>query len=247
MKNRLALATVLALGLSLACDQLQAPTDVVFAKGGNGKGNGNGGGNEDPPGPQGVVQLLIGNPDPNPSPLQVPLDLLWPGGGMEGDMYICTRDAVIVTIPIDDSGTVGELVDDYRFSFFNPLGSGLPCIELLIDCAVVELPGPGPAGISMEWINLDDCTPAVCPDNIWVPHPFVPDKFKQTLIEPPFCEGDANGDGTVDPLDSGYVLARFGCPVGTGDADCDAADVNGDGAVDPLDSGFVLARFGTCD
>ncbi len=54
------------------------------------------------------------------------------------------------------------------------------------------------------------------------------------------CEGDANGDGTVDPLDSGYVLARFGCSVGTGDPSCDAADQNGDGAVDPLDSGFVL-------
>ncbi|MCH7720651.1 MAG: hypothetical protein IH988_06625 [Planctomycetes bacterium] len=60
------------------------------------------------------------------------------------------------------------------------------------------------------------------------------------------CEGDANGDGTVDPLDSGYVLARFGCSVGTGDLDCDSADQNGDGAVDPLDSGFVLARFGEC-
>ena len=60
------------------------------------------------------------------------------------------------------------------------------------------------------------------------------------------CEGEANGDGTVEPLDSGYVLARFGCPVGTGDPSCDAADQNGDGAVDPLDSGFVLARFGEC-
>lgn len=64
-------------------------------------------------------------------------------------------------------------------------------------------------------------------------------------VMPP-CEGDANGDGTVDPLDSGYVLARFGCPVGTGDPSCDAADQNGDGSVDPLDSGFVLARFGDC-
>ena len=62
----------------------------------------------------------------------------------------------------------------------------------------------------------------------------------------PSCPGDANGDGTVDPLDSGFVLARFGCPVGTGDPSCDAADQNGDGAVDPLDSGFVLARFGEC-
>lgn len=60
------------------------------------------------------------------------------------------------------------------------------------------------------------------------------------------CEGDANGDGVVDPLDSGYVLARFGCLVGTGDPLCDAADQNGDGNVDPLDSGFVLARFGEC-
>jgi len=60
------------------------------------------------------------------------------------------------------------------------------------------------------------------------------------------CDGDANGDGTVDPLDAGYVLARFGCSVGTGDALCDAANVNGDGAVDPLDAGYVLARFGTC-
>ena len=60
------------------------------------------------------------------------------------------------------------------------------------------------------------------------------------------CEGDANGDGVVDPLDSGFVLARFGCPVNTGDPSCDAADQNGDGTVDPLDSGFVLAGFGPC-
>ena len=66
------------------------------------------------------------------------------------------------------------------------------------------------------------------------------------LLTANVCEGDANSDGTVDPLDSGYVLARFGCPVGTGDPTCDAADQNGDGAVDPLDSGFVLARFGDC-
>ena len=61
------------------------------------------------------------------------------------------------------------------------------------------------------------------------------------------CDGDANSDGTVDPLDSGFVLARFGCPVGTGDSGCDDADQNCDGAVDPLDSGYVLARFGPCE
>jgi hypothetical protein len=62
----------------------------------------------------------------------------------------------------------------------------------------------------------------------------------------PPCEGDANGDGTVDPPDAGYVQARFGCPVGTGDPDCDAADANTDGAVDPLDVGYVQARLGEC-
>lgn len=60
------------------------------------------------------------------------------------------------------------------------------------------------------------------------------------------CDGDANGDGLVDSLDSGFVLARFGCEVGGGDPGCDAADQNGDGLVDPLDAGFVLARFGPC-
>lgn len=74
-------------------------------------------------------------------------------------------------------------------------------------------------------------------------NPFLTVEFT-TSIE---CEGDANGDGTVDPLDSGFVLARFGCPVDTGDPGCDAADVNNDGEVNPLDSGFVLARFGPCD
>lgn len=64
---------------------------------------------------------------------------------------------------------------------------------------------------------------------------------------PETCDGDANGDGTVDPLDSGFVLARFGCSVGTGDPACDAADQNDDGVVNPLDSGFVLARFGECE
>ena len=66
------------------------------------------------------------------------------------------------------------------------------------------------------------------------------------LACPTDCEGDANGDGLVDPLDSGFVLARFGCAVGAGDPMCDTADMNGDGLVDPLDLGFILARFGEC-
>lgn len=58
-------------------------------------------------------------------------------------------------------------------------------------------------------------------------------------------DGDTNGDGIVDPLDGGFVLARFGCQVGSGDSSCDMADANDSGVVDPLDSGFVAARFGS--
>ncbi len=93
--------------------------------------------------------------------------------------------------------------------------------------AIGDLDGDGDADLAVA--NLFD-------DNVSV-------LLNQT---PCSCEGDANGDGVVDPLDAGFILARFGCPVGTGDPGCDAADVNGDGAVDPLDSGFVLARFGQC-
>ena len=71
--------------------------------------------------------------------------------------------------------------------------------------------------------------------------------FIVNLIPGPPCDGDANGDGLVDPLDSGFVLARFGCEVDTGDPDCDTADQNDDGEVDPLDVGYVAARFGTCE
>ncbi|MCH7701657.1 MAG: hypothetical protein IID37_08210 [Planctomycetes bacterium] len=71
--------------------------------------------------------------------------------------------------------------------------------------------------------------------------------FIVNLIPGPPCDGDANGDGIVDPLDSGFVLARFGCEVDAGDPDCDTADQNDDGVVDPLDVGYVAARFGTCE
>lgn len=70
--------------------------------------------------------------------------------------------------------------------------------------------------------------------------------FMVNLIPGPPCDGDANGDEIVNPLDTGFVLARYGCEVDAGDPACDAADQNGDGQVDPLDVGYVTARFGEC-
>ena len=51
------------------------------------------------------------------------------------------------------------------------------------------------------------------------------------------CEGDANGDGTVDVNDISYVLFRLGGPPPEGDA-------NNDGAVDVNDISYVLFRLG---
>ena len=104
----------------------------------------------------------------------------------------------------------------------------------------------------LDFVTLTDSmmlrfTTCDCPNNSVTEAAIDAVRFQRWICDDgSACEGDANGDGTVDPLDAGFVLARFGCPVGTGDANCDAADQNGDGAVDPLDSGYVLARFGTC-
>lgn len=53
------------------------------------------------------------------------------------------------------------------------------------------------------------------------------------------CEGDVNGDGTVDDADLLEVLFNFGC-FGF----CGPSDVNGDGTVDDADLLTVLFNFG---
>lgn len=57
------------------------------------------------------------------------------------------------------------------------------------------------------------------------------------------CEGDVNGDNTVDAYDSGFVLTQISCHLERGDPDCKTADANRDGRVDSLDVDFILARF----
>ena len=62
---------------------------------------------------------------------------------------------------------------------------------------------------------------------------------------PAMCDGDVNGDGVVDPLDTGAILARFG--LDATDPDICQYDPNCDQMIDPLDTGYVLARFGVCN
>ena len=60
------------------------------------------------------------------------------------------------------------------------------------------------------------------------------------------CAADLNGDGVVDGIDLGQLLANWSIPAGApgcvGVSPC-AADINGDGVVDGIDLGIVLANW----
>ena len=77
-----------------------------------------------------------------------------------------------------------------------------------------------------------DCDPNECPgggcvrDPEWV------------------CDGDVDGDGQVNPVDSGLVQASFGS---TDDQDLCNYDVDCDGQINPVDSGIVQSLFGSCE
>jgi hypothetical protein len=58
------------------------------------------------------------------------------------------------------------------------------------------------------------------------------------------CNGDISGDGTIDIVDVIAVMAQVGCPVGTGNPECDAADVDCDGDVDQHDVSVIECQFG---
>ena len=58
------------------------------------------------------------------------------------------------------------------------------------------------------------------------------------------CDGDVDGDGQVNPVDSGLVQAAFG------NTDCSSLcsyDMDCDGQINPVDSGIVQSLFGTCN
>ena len=58
------------------------------------------------------------------------------------------------------------------------------------------------------------------------------------------CDGDTDGDGQVNPVDSGLVQAAFGS---TDEGDLCQYDVDCDGQINPVDSGIVQSLFGTCE
>jgi hypothetical protein len=53
------------------------------------------------------------------------------------------------------------------------------------------------------------------------------------------CTGDLSGDGSVDGIDLGVLLANWGIGASP-------SDLNGDGAVDGVDLGLLLGAWGPC-
>ncbi len=58
------------------------------------------------------------------------------------------------------------------------------------------------------------------------------------------CDGDVDGDGQVNPVDSGLVQAAFGS---LDDQDLCQFDMDCDGQLNPVDAGIVQSLFGTCN
>jgi hypothetical protein len=58
------------------------------------------------------------------------------------------------------------------------------------------------------------------------------------------CDGDVDGDGQVNPVDSGLVQSAFGSGD---DQDLCNYDIDCDGQVNPVDSGIVQSLFGSCE
>lgn len=58
------------------------------------------------------------------------------------------------------------------------------------------------------------------------------------------CDGDVDGDGQVNPVDSGLVQAAFGS---TDEQDLCNYDLDCDEQINPVDAGIVQSLFGTCD
>jgi RHS repeat-associated protein len=61
------------------------------------------------------------------------------------------------------------------------------------------------------------------------------------------CDGDVDGNGAVNPVDSGLVQANYCNPGACTDEQLCQYDMDCNGAINPVDTGLVLSLFGTCN
>ena len=93
--------------------------------------------------------------------------------------------------------------------------------------------------------NLCDIDGQLRPIDIpWISHPNCGpvDIGADEFLNVNCCPWDVDGNGVVNPIDSGLVMAHFG-PVNPATI---IYDIDGNGFVNPIDSGLVMAHFGDC-
>ena len=61
------------------------------------------------------------------------------------------------------------------------------------------------------------------------------------------CDGDVDGNGTVNPVDVGLVQAAFCAAEDCSDDDLCQYDIDCNGAINPVDAGIVQSLFGACE
>jgi len=180
-----------------------------------------------------------GNPDTNA--------ILWTGCGCIAGAVGGAVTNYCIGDPIVEPPAVVWVVAVFHESF---------SFDIAFDC-LQDGPGHGygnlvGTGRCGDWVDLngythgDECNPGgTFGGCAWVSL-VVDDSPPEPVCcdSPAACAGDANGDGVVNPLDTGAVLSRFGLDA-SDPANCQY-DVNCDGQIDPLDAGYVLARLGSC-
>jgi hypothetical protein len=162
--------------------------------------------------------------------VRIILDLLPIPGGNAGEAYLINDDGWIigqdgVAGPIDPLDLHGWVrIDGVKHA--------------LLD--VTAFPGDQP------WLHL---TPwDINPSGQIVGAGINPNGFPQSFLLTPDISiiGDVNGDGLVDGIDLGLVLANWSIPAGSpgcaGSHPC-PADINGDGVVNGLDLGILLSQW----
>lgn len=127
-------------------------------------------------------------------------------------------------------------VNTYRVTLDNDTDFSSPVFDLVtIGSSIGLAPGTIQIGNTYFWkvtatndFGVTASTPAVFSFTASAP--------------PPPCEGDINGDHTVNTIDLAFLLARFGQTEGIGQALLE--DVNNDGVVNTADLTIVLSQFG---
>ncbi len=76
----------------------------------------------------------------------------------------------------------------------------------------------------------------------------IPDECEACIRDPEWvCDGDVDGDGQVNPVDSGLVQAGFCSGEACSDDQLCQYDLDCDGQVNPVDAGIVQSLFATCE